>query len=91
MQLLGQLIITEKALDGCHVHRLKCRIAMDLLAGALAYGVATVRQEYDEATRRNFLLTHGKKFTSASRSKKPFRTGVSAKAMGAQQDDGPEI
>ena len=89
LQLLGQLIFTEKALDRQKALRQKALIAMDLLAGALAYGVSSVKNEYDEATRRNFLLTHGKKFISAARAKKLFRTGVSQKNMGAEQDDGP--
>ena len=43
LQLLGQLIFTEKALDKQKTYRQKALIAMDLLAGALAYGVSTVQ------------------------------------------------
>ena len=66
--------------------RQKLLIAMDCLAGCLVYSVSTVKGEYDEATRKGFLLTHGKRFISHWRANRIFRTGGKLKTMKADAD-----
>ncbi len=41
-----------------------------------------VNNEYDEATRRNFLLTHGKRFVTAQRARETYRATVTATKVG---------
>ena len=64
----------------------KVMIAMDLLAGCLAYSVSTTRNEYDEMTRRSFLLTHGKRFIGQARASRLHRTGGKMRNMKAGPD-----
>ena len=61
-------------------------IAMDTLAGLLMYGTSTIRNEHDEATRRGFLLTHGRRFGSRSRVSRIFRGVGLAKKMNMEGD-----
>ena len=56
-------------------------MAMDLLAGCLAYAVSSAQGTYTESTRRNFLLTHGLRFISSHRARKLHRTGVAEEKM----------
>ena len=62
-------------------------MAMDALAGMIAYGSSTVKNEHDEATRKSFLLTHGRRFVSRTRAARLCRAAGKSAKMNADQDD----
>ena len=66
--------------------RQRVLITMDLLSGCLAYAVSSVQGTYSEATRRNFLLTHGRKFISSTRAKRRYRSGQADERMNAYHE-----
>ncbi len=59
-------------------------MAMDLLAGCLAYAVSSVQGTFSESTRRSFFLTHGRTFISSTRARKLYRCGQSGDRMNAE-------
>ena len=61
-------------------------IAMDLLSGCLAYGTSIIRNDFDEQTRKGFLMTHGRRFISCQRAKNHYRSAGRQKTMNATTD-----
>ena len=71
MQLFGMLLSEPRQL-GHLAESVKQKILMslDLLAGAIAYGVTYLQDNFDESTRRCFLLTGGRSFVSPERTRR---------------------
>ena len=88
LQLLGSVVFGKpEALKQVKLgDRQRILMAMDLLAGCLAYAVSSVQGTYSEATRRNFLLTHGRKFISSTRAKRLYRSGQADERMNAYHE-----
>ena len=63
--------------------RQRILMAMDLLSGCRADAVSSVQGTYNEATRRTFLWTHGRKFISSTRAKRLYRCGQADDRMNA--------
>ena len=87
MQVLCHFLFRNKEMRKLNnAGRAMVLIAMDTLAGLLMYGTSTIRNEHDEATRRGFLLTHGRRFVSRSRVSRIFRGVGLAKKMNMEGD-----
>ena len=69
LQLLGTFVQGERPAIRDLDDNLKQRImmAMDILSGVLAYAISFLTGEYDEAVRRGFLMTGGRRFVSVER------------------------
>ena len=89
LQLLGTFVQGERpAIRGLDDH-LKQRImmAMDLPSGVLAYAISFLTGEYDEAVRRGFLMTGGRRFLSVERAQMAkARADHTKTAAGADAD-----
>ena len=88
LQLLGSVVFGKpEALKSVKLgDRQRILMAMDLLSGCLAYAVSSVQGSYSESMRRNFLLTHGRKFISSTRAKRLYRCGQADDRMNACPD-----
>ena len=61
--------------------RQKVLVAMDVLAGVLAYGMTWVRGQFDEETRRTFLCVEPQAFVSEIWAKKAQKQANGLRAM----------
>ena len=92
LQLLGTFVRGERpAIRDLDDHlQQRIMMAMDLLSGVLAYAISFLTGEYDEAVRRGFLMTGGRRFVSVERVQMAKARADHVKAAGGADADAKE-